>query len=112
MLLTLSSEFGDITVETNNDEPDIMSELTVKLADEINPDDIEGNAFILDCIKSALWEELSECYGHYGHLINPDAISNSDLIAAVLNLPSFKIVGKIPELDYSNYEPLPDDVES
>lgn len=109
MLIILDYESDEIVLETSSDEPDKLSDISTSYADGGNSEDPEGTEYLLGTIKDVLFEELSNCYGHYGHIINPDAISNLDLVAAVPQLKEFKLVGKLPELDF---EPLPDDVES
>lgn len=108
MLIILEHELGEIVVETDNDNADEVSDISISFVDDSNDDD-EGNNFLLSSIKDVLVQELSEQYGIYGHLVTPGSITNLDLVAAVKNLKSFKVIGDLPELDF---EPLPDDVES
>jgi hypothetical protein len=107
MLVILKHELRELTLETDNDNADEVSELKINFTE--TSDDDEGNAFLLEIIKDELVRELSEQYGHYGHIITPDSVTNLDLLSALPQLKKFKIVGELPELDF---EPLPDDVES
>lgn len=109
MLIILEYESDEIVLETSNDEPDKLSDISVSYANGGNPEDPEGTDYLLGTITDALFEELSNCYGHYGHIVTPEAITNLDLIAAITQLKEFRLVGSLPELDY---KALPNNVES
>lgn len=64
-----------IAIVTPNNDPDTLIKPTY--SDPEFPD---------------LLPELRETYGFYGHLINPESVTNMDLMAACSKLPSFEIV--------------------
>jgi len=74
----------EIVIETPHDDPDRSFQFSYS-----------GD------YSQALKTELLESYGHYGHGIELEAITNLDLQAAAYKLPSFEVVNVQPQINPS-----------
>jgi hypothetical protein len=95
MKIILIHSLGQLTVTTPNNDPDEI------VAPELASDS-EASELLEELFKAA----LEDSAGHYGHIIDPDNVSNLDLQAACYKLDEFEVVEIEPPITPSE---LPED---
>jgi hypothetical protein len=91
MLVTLSyNDLQDVIVTLTTEHNDPQQETGVIF--KVKPPEAEK------LILAKLKQEEEGLYGHYGHLINFNRVTNLDLQAAMRNLKAFTLISINPEM--------------
>lgn len=96
MKIILNHSLGQLTVTTPNDDPD-----------EVVKPEISTDSEASDLLQEIFQLALEDSAGHYGHIIDPNNVSNLDLQAACYKLEDFEVVEIKPRISPN---PLPEGV--